>query len=90
MSDEIVVSQGVTSKAAEVLITEARPSGWMAWYRYSTSEYFMVAYGNFDNNQRDSYRCPYPLFPTREDAIEAARFSLRDRGGEVRVVQITL
>ncbi len=90
MKDEIVVSQGVVSKAVEVHITEARPSGWMAWYRFSPSEYFMVAYGNFDHPARDAFRCPYPLFPTREDAIDAARQGMLERGGEVRVVQVTL
>lgn len=90
MSDEIVFSDGVATKAAEVYITEARPSGWLAWYRFGPSDYFLAAYGNFDNHIRDSYRCPYPLFPTREDAIQAAREGLRERGGEVRVVQVTL
>lgn len=90
MSDEIVVSEGISSKAAEVIITEARPQGWMAWYRFAPSEYFNQAYGNFDNSQRNYFRCPYPLFPTREDAIDAARAYLRERSGEIRVVQVTL
>ncbi len=90
MKDEIVVSEGISSKAAEVIITEARPQGWLAWYRFSQSEYFNQACGNFDNSQRNCFRCPYPLFPTREDAIDAARQNMRERGGEIRVVQVTL
>ncbi len=91
MNDEINISDSAATLAQEVIITEARPSGWMAWYRFSQSDYFNQVYDHAAaSSARDYYRCPYPLFPTREDAIESARHCLRERGGEVRVVKVTL
>lgn len=91
MSDEIEIKEGSVTQTAEVIIAEARPVGWMAWYRYSPTDYFSQVFDTPSIKiDRDYYRCPYPLFPTREDAIDAARYNLRERGGEVRVVRITL
>lgn len=91
MSDEIEVKEAAAEPAVEVLITEARPSGWMAWYRCGPSDYFNQVYDPPSLKlDRDYYRCPYPLFPTREDAIAAGRHAMRERGGELRVVQIRL
>lgn len=91
MSDEIEIKEGTAQAVCEVVITEARPSGWLAWYRYGANDTFMQAYDKpSGNSERDHHRCPYPLFPSREDAIDAAKYYLRGRGGEVRVVKVTL
>jgi hypothetical protein len=91
MSDEIEIKDGFAESAAEVHITAARPGGWMAWYRFSSTEYFNQVYDTPSLKlDRDYYRCPYPLFPTREAAIDAARHAMHERGGEVRLVKVNL
>ena len=89
--DEIVVSESIAASSVEVHITEARPAGFMAWYRYADHEYFNhVCYLPDQSLSRDYYRCPYPMFPSKQDAIEAAKFALHGRSGEIRIVQVTL
>ena len=91
MSDTIEIKEGQATQAAEVIITEARPSGWLAWFRFAPSDYFMQVYDTPSLKlDRDYYRCPYPLFPTKEIAIDAARHAMRERSGEVRIVKVTL
>lgn len=95
MTEAIEVKDGSASDAAEIVITMARPSGWMAWYSYGSPDYmggklWTQATLFFDAAQkRDPYRCPYPLFETRQDAIDACAKSLPN-GGQIRVVRITL
>lgn len=87
----IEVTEGTATDAAEVVITAARPSGWMAWYRWSPDMYWNQVYPKPEHyTQRDYYRCPMPLLETREQAIEAAQYNLNGRSGELRLVKITL
>jgi len=90
MSDEIEIKDTTASPASEVLIQEARPTGWFGWYRYSNSDYFNQVFDTHGNEHRDYHRCPYPLFQTREDVVEAARKCLQGRGGELRIVKVVL
>lgn len=91
MSDEIEIKEASATNAAEIIINQARPGGWMAWYRFGQTDFFNQVYEKPNNNMdRDYYRCPYPLFTSRDDAIDAAKYQLRGRGGEIRVVQVTL
>jgi hypothetical protein len=90
MSAEIEIKETKASPSAEVLIQEARPEGWLGWYRYSPTDSFSPVYGTVDMSQRDYHRCPYPLMYSREDVIDAARKALNGRGGELRIVKVTL
>lgn len=95
MTDAIEVKDSTASDAAEIIITPARASGWMAWYSSANPDhtggyYWMQGYGAPDlNGKRDPYRCPYPLFETRQDAIDACAKSMPN-GGQIRMVKITL
>lgn len=84
----IAVTDGSTADHAVVAIPEPQPSGWLAWSRFSAGEPWTFAYGDI-SLQRDPYRCPSPLFETREAAIAAAR-KYMSRGGEIRVVRVAL
>ena len=91
MSDEIEIKEAVAQKSVEMIIPEARPSGWMAWYRFGQNDSFSQVFEKPGvHMDRDYHRCPYPLFATRDDAVDAARYIMRGHGGEVRVVQVTL
>lgn len=95
MTDTIEIKDATASDAAEIVITMARPSGWMAWYSgstpdYSGAQYWVQATIPYDaSHKRDPHRCPYPLFETRQEAIDACAKSLPN-GGQIRVVRITL
>ena len=95
MTEAIEVKEASACEAAEIVITMARPSGWMAWYSSAQPDYtggvmWMQATLFYDaSNKRDPYRCPYPLFETRQEAIDACAKSLPN-GGQIRVVKITL
>lgn len=95
MTDAIEIKDATASDAAEIVITMAKPTGWMAWYSgaspdYTGGQYWMQATLFVDlQNKRDPYRCPYPLFETRQEAIDACAKSLPN-GGQIRVVKITL
>lgn len=88
--DSIEIKEGTSSAPAEVVIREATPTGYMAWYRPSNTSYFNNVISFKPNETKDYHRCPYPLFETREDAIEAAKYALHGTGGEVRIVKVTL
>lgn len=90
MSDEIEIKEATALPSAEVLVQEARPEGWLGWYRSSPEVPFSMIYGTVDMSNRDSYRCPYPLMHSREDVIDAARKALNGRGGELRIVKVVL
>jgi hypothetical protein len=89
--DEIIeVKEGIAQKATEVLINEPKPSGWMAWYRTHPHSYFSQVYTDFDFTKRDFYKCPAPLFVSKEEAIAAARKTMGNQGGEIRLVKVEL
>ena len=88
--DSIEIKEVIASTPAEIIIREATPTGYMAWYRPNNTSYFNHVFGFKANEIRDYHRCPYPLFETKEDAIEAAKYALHGSGGEVRIVKVTL
>ena len=80
--------------ATEMRIPPAKASGYMAWYSTNVDvdgqHYWMQATNAYDALQtRDPYRCPYPLFATREEAIASCAKSLSN-GGTVKIVGIDL
>ena len=95
MNETIEVKDASENAAEEIIIKTARPSGYMAWYSsatpdYTGGQYWMQATLFFDaSNKRDPYRCPYPLFESRQEAIDACAKSMPN-GGQIRVVKITL
>lgn len=77
---------------AEVRIPIAKPSGWMAFYCPSSSmpPYWMQVIPEIvQGTVRDVYRCPYPLFTTKDEAVEQAMKSMSN-GGTVKVFKIEL
>lgn len=94
MSNTIEIIDSPAAVASEVIVIAAKAQGWMAWYATGSIEspYWMQMFP-MDNpagsRSRDHYRCPYPLFRTREDALEACEKALPN-GGKCRVVKIEL
>jgi hypothetical protein len=89
MTTEIEVTEGSASPPAKVLVQDAQAGGWLAWYRTnSQSTWSMVYDNNSANKTRDSYRCPYPLFATKEEAIEAGKQCFYGAGGELSLVRV--
>lgn len=85
MSDDIIVSDVKTGAQETVLIAEASPQGWIAFYRAQHGAWgvaWPVAGEGYD-----AYRNPGPLFPTREAALVGARRNLPS-GGEARIVEV--
>lgn len=75
----------------EIILSQAKAEGYMAWATSTQPPHYWVqAYMNStDMGQNDPYRCPYPLFPTRELAIAACTRSL-PHGGTCKIVKIVL
>jgi hypothetical protein len=76
--------------AEEYIIPQAKAEGYMAWYSPNINgpHYWSQAFGPVEPvGERDPYKCPYPLFPTREKAIEAASRTLQ-QGGICKIVRI--
>lgn len=90
MDDTIEIKEGTASAPVEVAVQEATPQGWMGFYRQNSSFTFSVIYDNRTNHNRDSHRCPYPLFESREAVIEAGKAAFYGKGGELRIVKVTL
>lgn len=90
MHDTIEIKEGFASAPVEVAIQEATPQGWMGFYRQNSGFSFSAIYDNRTNYSRDGHRCPYPLFESREAVIEAGKAAMYGRGGELRVVKVTL
>jgi hypothetical protein len=88
MTTEIEVTEGSASPPAKVLVQEAQAGGWLAWYRTSPQSSWSMVYDNNHNKVRDSYRHPYPLFATKEEAIEAGKACFYGSGGELSVVRV--
>ena len=87
---EVIEEQAVVT---EVILPQAKSEGYMAWYCISNPGFSGVwtqAYPGVEPiGERDQYRCPYPLFVTREKAIEACGKMLPN-GGTCKIVKITL
>ena len=89
MSD-IELTQATAKPAQTTLISPPEAAGWLCWYRSSPTTYWSQVYEHQANQIRDYYRCPYPLFETREVAIESGRRCLGSSGGELKTVHIQL
>ena len=88
--NDIEVSQGPTTPAQTTIIQPPQAAGWMCWYRTASTTYWSQVYDHRTNETRDYYRCPYPLFETRELALESGRRCLGSTGGELKTVYIQL
>ena len=88
--DIIEIKEGTSQTSVEVIVNQPKPSGWMAWYRILPQAYFSQVYGNFDYSKRDFFKCPPPLFESREEAIAEARKTMKNEGGEIRLVKVEL
>lgn len=90
MTNAIEISESV-GEVKEVILPAAKAEGYMAWTSSACPPYYWSqAYMDAkDIGTADPYRCPYPLFPTREKAIEACARSLPN-GGTCKIVKITL
>lgn len=92
MTEVIEIKELPVAKAAEVILPNAKAQGWMAWYAPGSVEspYWMQAYPGVEQiGARDPYRCPHPLFISREDALAACAKALPN-GGQCRIVKIEL
>jgi hypothetical protein len=89
MSD-IELTQGTTKPAQTTIIQPPEAAGWMCWYRSSQMTYWLQVYDHRTQETRDNHRCPYPLFETRELALESGRRCLGSSGGELKTVYIHL
>ena len=92
MTEAIEIKELPAAKAVEVILPIAKAQGWMAWAGTATGEsiYWMQVHAPFEpSGQRDPYRCPYPLFMSREDALSACAKALPN-GGQCRIVKIEL
>ena len=91
MNNDIEVKESVSEAPVEVHVREATPQGYIAFVRpNSTGTYFQWVTGFEPNELRDYHRHPYPLFESKEKAMEAVKHYLRGNGGEARIVKVTL
>ena len=72
----------------EVSVTPAVAFGFMAFSRYQPGADWNLVHPD-PSLTRDWLRCPYPFFPTREDAAHAIQKALPG-GGDGRVVFVQL
>jgi hypothetical protein len=87
MNEDIKISTQQLA-AEEVIVPEAQPSGWLLFYRYPNTRAWSYGIPDYDGN-RDTIRYPYPLFKTKDEAMNQARKSL-PHGGDVKLFKIDL
>jgi hypothetical protein len=85
----IELKEGVASAPTEVLITEPRPAGWLAFYRSHSISSFSIIYPS-DYSTRNYHICPSPLHTSRDTALDEIRKYAKEMGGEARLVMVTL
>jgi len=74
----------------EVCLPKAKSGGWTMFYRYPDSSYWMHGIPPFDSNGiRDTIRFPYPLFMSKDEALDEARKRLA-HGGDVKLFKVDL
>jgi hypothetical protein len=90
MSNSIEVIEDIAI-ATEVILQPSKVEGYMAWTAGQFPPYYWSqAYAGVEQpGERDPYKCPYPLFPTREKALEACTKAL-PQGGTCKLVKIVL
>lgn len=90
MTDETIeIKEGSATPVTEIIISEPKPKGWLAFYRTTKESSFNIVYPT-DYTTRNWLACPSPLFVTREDAIDEVRRYAKHNGGEARLVMVTL
>ena len=90
MTDETIeIKEGSAQQAVELIISEPKPKGWLAFYRQNSLVSWNVVYPS-DYTNRNWMCCPSPLFETRDDAIRKIQIDAKNSGGEARVVLVTL
>lgn len=85
----IEVKEVQVEHAAEIAVGPPKAAGWMAFCRPAAGGTWMQVYEQHPAPPRDFHRCPYPLFQTREAAIQAGQAQLPS-GGELRLAFIQL
>ena len=92
MNTPVNVIEVTPSKTEELRIPYAKAQGWMAFTSIGSDpdamQVWSQVYG-LHNAERDMYRCPYPLFPTRDDAVAAA-MKMLPNGGSVKLFKVEL
>lgn len=83
-----------TPKAAEHVVPVAKAAGWLAFHSPNPNadgtHCWQQATIPYDPGYvRDMYRCPYPLFATKQDALDSCAKSLSN-GGSIRLFRIEL
>ena len=90
MTNEIKVIEDEV-KAEEYILQQSNAEGYIVWYSPNPPGgphmWTLVWPGMEQPGERDPYKCPSPLFMTREKAIEGATKSL-PQGGICKVVRI--
>lgn len=92
MSDDIYVEEDANPETQEIVIQSAKASGWLAWYSPQTNspQSWMQIVPPFDPSyNRDIFRCPYPLFREREEALDAGKKALY-AGGKIKLIKVVL
>ena len=90
MTIEIIEAPAPTVTKLKVQLLKAQ--GWMAFGASSVNapQMWMQVIPAFVNGQvRDTYRCPWPLFENRAEAIAAAEKTLPN-GGIVKLFKVEL
>lgn len=80
------------AKTEEILLLPVKAEGYLAFYCMSTNDVganmWCMATVPYDPGQaRSLYKHPYPLFVSRDEAIESCKKSLPD-GGKMKIVKI--
>jgi len=86
--NEPIIEPATATDLQEVTVTPAVASGFMAFSRYQPGTGWNLVHPD-STLTRDWLRCPYPFFPTREDAAHAIQKALPG-GGDGRVVFVQL
>jgi hypothetical protein len=72
----------------EILIPPPKPEGWLAFYRWDSSAQWSMVSAPVAATY-DRFRCPWPLFPTKQEAALAGQASL-PQGGTLKIVKVIL
>jgi hypothetical protein len=72
----------------EILVPPPKPEGWLAFYRWDSGTQWMVVSAPAGATY-DRARCPWPLFPTKQEAALAGQAAL-PTGGTVKIVKVIL
>lgn len=90
MTQDISISTVNHMQVEEAIVPQVKPSGWLLFIRYPNTMNWMYGYPDFDAGwTRDTIRWPYPLFKSKDEAMDKARKQLTN-GGDVKLFKIDL